>query len=51
MSEEKQREILENLDKQITPMPEEQKQFILGYMEGVCQMSERNRKEATKEEE
>lgn len=47
MSKEKQREILENLDK----LPEEKKQFVFGYVEGICQMSEKHRKEATKDEE
>lgn len=47
MSKEKQREILENLDK----LPEDKKQFVFGYMEGICQMSEKNRKESPKEEE
>ena len=47
MSKEKQREILENLDK----LPEEKKQFVFGYVEGICQMAEKHRKEATKDEE
>jgi hypothetical protein len=47
MSKEKQREILENLDK----LPEDKKQFVFGYMEGICQMSEKNRKEEKKEEQ
>ena len=48
MSEQKQREILENLDR----LPEEKKQFVFGYMEGICQMSERQRKDIeTKEQE
>jgi hypothetical protein len=47
MSKEKQREILENLDK----LPEDKKQFVFGYMEGICQMSEKQKKEATKDEE
>ena len=47
MSKEKQREILENLDK----LPEEKKQFVFGYVEGICQMSEKHQKEAAKEEE
>lgn len=37
MSEEKKREILENLDK----LPEEKRQFVFGYVEGICQMSEK----------
>lgn len=32
---------LESLSNKIDPMPEEQKNYILGYMEGVCQMSEK----------
>jgi hypothetical protein len=47
MSKEKQREILENLDR----LPEEKKQFVYGYVEGICQMSEKQHKEAAKEEE
>lgn len=49
MSELERKEKLEKLDKQISPMPDEQKSFILGFMEGVCQMSEKHRKEAEKE--
>lgn len=45
------RKRLENLDKQISPMPEEQKSYLLGYMEGVCQMSEKQRKESVHSEE
>ena len=37
MSEEKKREILENLDK----LPNEKKQYVLGYMEGISQMMSR----------
>ena len=44
MSEQKQREILENLDK----LPEDKKQFVFGYMEGITQMAERNRKDDAK---
>ena len=50
MSEKEMKNRLENLIQNIKPMPEEQKQFVLGYMEGVCQMSERNRKEEKKDE-
>lgn len=49
MSELERKEKLEKLDKQISPMPDEQKSFILGFMEGVCQMAEKHRKEAEKE--
>lgn len=45
MNKEKQREILEKFDN----LNEDKKQFILGFMEGVCQMSEKHRKEAEKE--
>lgn len=45
------RKRLENLDKQISPMPEEQKSYLLGFMEGVCQMSEKQRKESVHSEE
>lgn len=41
MSEEKKREILENLDK----LPEDKKQYVYGFMEGITQMAERNNKE------
>ena len=37
MSEEKKKEILENLDK----LPEEKKAYVFGYVEGICQMAER----------
>lgn len=50
MSELERKEKLEKLDKQISPMPDEQKSFILGFMEGVCQMSEKHRKETTEKE-
>lgn len=42
MSNDKQRQILENLDK----LPEEKKQYVYGYMEGITQMAEKNRKDA-----
>ena len=51
MSEKEMKNRLENLDKQISPMPEEQKSFLLGFMEGVCQMSEKHRKESAHSEE
>ena len=44
MSSKEKREMLENFDKKLTELPEEQKQFVLGYMEGVCQASERHRR-------
>lgn len=50
MSKEERKERLENLCKQIDPMPDEQKSFIMGFMEGVCQMSEKSQKSASKEE-
>ena len=43
MSKEERKECLENLCKKIDPMPDEQKSFILGYMEGVAQMSEKSK--------
>ena len=46
MSEEKKREILENLDK----LPEEKKQFVFGYMEGIVQMAEKTQKDAVVQE-
>jgi hypothetical protein len=49
MSEKEMKNRLENLSKNISPMPDEQKSFILGYMEGVCQMSEKQRKEEKEE--
>ena len=51
MSKEERKERLENLCKKIDPMPDEQKSFIMGYMEAVCQMSEKSRKEASSKEE
>ena len=51
MSEKEMKTRLENLSNRIDPMPDEQKSFILGFMEGVCQMSEKNRKEAITSEE
>ena len=48
MSEMEMKERLEKLSHEIDPMPSEQKSFILGFMEGVAQMSDRNR---NKEEE
>lgn len=41
MSTTEMKKLLEKFDEQIDPMPEEQKSYILGFMEGVCQMSER----------
>ena len=49
MSELERKERLKNLCEQINPMPEEQENFIIGFMEGVRQMAERHRKEAEKE--
>lgn len=51
MSEKEMKNRLENLDNKISPMPEEQKSFLLGFMEGVCQMSEKQRKESAHSEE
>ena len=45
MSEEKKREILENLDK----LPEEKRQFVFGYVEGICQMAEKKETEKPKQ--
>ena len=47
MSEEKKKEILENLDK----LPEDKKQFVFGYVEGICQMSEKNLKDTAPKKE
>lgn len=47
MSEQKQREILENINR----LPEEKKQYIFGYVEGITQMSEKNRKDAESQEQ
>ena len=41
MSKAEMKELLEKFDEHIDPMPEEQKSYILGFMEGVCQMSEK----------
>lgn len=43
MSEKEKREILENLNQNIPKIPEEQKQYLLGFMEGICQMSEKSK--------
>ena len=41
MSSAEMKTILEKFDEKIDPMPEAQKSYILGFMEGVCQMSEK----------
>ena len=41
MSEKEKIQILENLNQKIPNIPEEQKQYILVYMEGITQMSEK----------
>ena len=41
MSEKEAIKILRNLNQKIPHIPEEQKQYILGYMEGITQMSEK----------
>ena len=46
MSEEKKKEILENLDK----LPEDKKQFVFGYVEGICQMAEKKESKEAKEQ-
>ena len=51
MSVAEMQERLNNLSEQIDPMPEEQKSYLLGFMEGVCQMSEKNRKETESKED
>lgn len=45
MSEKERYEMLENFNQKIPQIPEAQKQYLLGYMEGINQMSE---KEASK---
>lgn len=47
MSEQNKREILENIDK----LPEEKKQYIYGYVEGITQMSEKKRKDTESPEQ
>lgn len=49
MSEKERRKILENLDKQIPKLSEEQKHFVLGYMEGVTQRPKEIREANDKE--
>ena len=49
MSEKERREILENLDRNIPKLSEEQKHFVLGYMEGVTQRPEEVRRPSDKE--
>lgn len=46
MSEQQKKEILENIDK----LPEEKKQYVYGYVEGITQMSERQRKDSDTQE-
>lgn len=50
MSEKEKREILENLDKKIPSLSDEQKQFVLGYMEGVTQRPEEIRRQTSNKE-
>lgn len=49
MSEKERKEILENLDKKIPKLSEEQKHFVLGYMEGVTQRPDEVRRANDKE--
>lgn len=44
MSDKQKQEILNNLDGQVPELTEEQKNFLLGYMEGVTQRPEEIRK-------
>lgn len=43
MSEQQKKEHLENFEEKLEQMSENDKQFVLGYMEGVCQATERYR--------
>lgn len=49
MSEKEKKEILKNLDRNIPKLSEEQKFFVLGYMEGVTQRPEEIRRASDKE--
>ena len=49
MSEKERKEILESLDRKIPKLSEEQKHFVLGYMEGVTQRPEEVRRTHDKE--
>ena len=46
MSKEKEREILQNINK----LPEDKKEYLFGYMEGIRQMSEKMSKESEDKE-
>ena len=48
MSEKEKKEILENLSEKIPQLPEEQKHFLLGFMEGISQMTETKKKRKRK---
>ena len=50
MSEKERKEILESLDRKIPKLSEEQKHFVLGYMEGVTQRPEEVRRTHDKEQ-
>ena len=41
MSEQEKRKSIEKFNQKIPQIPEEQRQYILGYMEGISQMSEK----------
>lgn len=44
MSEQERKESIEKFNQKIPQIPEEQRQYLLGYMEGICQMSEKSKK-------
>lgn len=48
MSEKEKKEILDNLSEKIPQLPEEQKHFLLGFMEGISQMTETKKKRKRK---
>lgn len=48
MGKEDKREFLKNMEDKIGVLDSEQKSYLLGYMEGICQASEKNRKEEQK---
>ena len=48
MSEQERKDILANLDKGIEALPEAQKHFLLGFMEGITQMTETKKKRKRK---
>ena len=48
MSEQEKNDILANLNEKIPQLPDEQKHFLLGFMEGISQMTETKKKRKRK---